>query len=334
VLLPLFVFVSLAKAPSAEPLVAFTARIYYPPGDHRTAPHQVYVSLLDGSHRRRVSSNRFDCDGVRWIGDHELAWIEYQPGNQDSIGFRGDVRKPTPLVIYDLRTGRTKTVKVAGWGAAIGTPGWFSSATWTRGEGLYSIAGTVYRLTEKGLTLVPGGIPNAFSGGHEVGVEAIWKWPGLSAIELLSKTGPEVKGTDSNGGGWGSEAPVFRRDGKDHTFLIGPEVTRLVPSRRDPDISWCVTGSYAGSGGSHEWIYQLDWRTDQAKCVVRDLLDIDFQADSRYYAGVTTDKVTRPVGKKMVWARDVVAGDLQTVKRWIVLGGLVHAMSVSIQPTN
>jgi len=324
-------FVSLATARSAEPIVAFTARIYYPPGDRRIARHQVYVGRLDGSRRQRVSSNRFDCDGVRWIGDHQLAWIEYQPGNEDSIGFRGDESKPQRLVLFNLQTGRTKTAKVGNWSVAVGTPGWSSSATWTRGEGLYSVASTVYLLSGSGLNVVPAPTDPYVDGlGSDVGAE--WKLSGFPTVQLLTTFGPEVKGTEVDGGEWGSQAPIFRRNGKEHTFLIGPEVTRLVPSHRNPDISWCVTGNYAGSAGSHEWIYQLNWKTDKAKCVVSDLLDIDFQPDNRYYAGITTNKVTRPLGKKEVWARDVVAGDLETGKRWIVLGGLVHATSVSIQP--
>ena len=115
-------------------------------------------------------------------------------------------------------------------------------------------------------------------------------------------------------------------------FPIGPDVERVLPSRRNPNVSWCLTGSYAASAGSEEWIYRLNWKTDKAARVVNDLLDIDFQPDNRYYAGVTHDKTTRLLGRKRVWARDVVAGDTVTGKRWVVLGGLVHATSVSIQP--
>ncbi|MFI5384716.1 MAG: hypothetical protein ACHQ50_01215 [Fimbriimonadales bacterium] len=327
-LLPILVFLSMAGR-DARPMIAFTARIYYPPGDRRIAHHQVDVSQLDGSHRKRLSSDRFDCDGVRWIGDHKLAWIEYQPGHEDDIGFRGDDSKPLRLVLFDLVTERRGTVatgRITGYSRHIG---WCGSATGRRGDGLYSIGSDVQRLTAGGsFPYKETDDPEADQNDDAV----TWKWRGLPTVKYVGPEGPNLVTNLSGGGTEEGPAPVFERNGRRHTFLVGGDVVHVTPSHRDPDITWCLTGSYAGSAGSHEWIYRMDWKTDKAKCVVDDLLDIDFQPDNRYYAGITTNKVTRPLGKKMVWARDVVAGDLQTGKRWIVLGGLVHATSVSIQP--
>lgn len=311
------------------PMVACTARIYYLAGDRRISRHQVYVSGLDGSHRKRLSSNFVDCDGVRWIGDHRLAWIEYQPGKEDCIGFRGDETKPRRLVTLDMSTGHRRVIATGN--IEIWRNSWTTSMGWRRGEGIFTKATETFRINSDGVRTRFVEEDNV-SQNEDEDVERAWSWPGQPSVELLFVTGPTVVVHDSGGGTGKGGAPIFRRAGQKHTFAIGGQVVKLLPSRKDRDTMWCLSGSYAGSAGSHELIYRMDWKTDQAKCAVDDLLDIDFQADNRYYAGITWNKDTRPLGKKRVWARDVVAGDTRTGMRWIVLGGLVHATSVSIQP--
>ena len=197
---------------------------------------------------------------------------------------------------------------------------------------MYTRGDVVYLLTARGLTVAKDFPTDPYVDGLDPGVVAQWEWSGVPAVQLLGRAGRDIQGSMTDGRMWGSEAPIFRRAGREHVFSIGPAIESVLPSRRDPNVSWCLTGIYTGSAGSDEWIYRLNWKTDKAARVVNDLLEIDFQPDDRYYAGVTQNKTTRPLGKKRVWARDVVAGDTRAGKRWIVLGGLVHATSVSIQP--
>jgi len=54
-------------------MVAFTARFYF--RDARKSYTQVYVCDLNGKHRNQISHGPHECDRVRWIGKHSIAYI-------------------------------------------------------------------------------------------------------------------------------------------------------------------------------------------------------------------------------------------------------------------
>jgi hypothetical protein len=299
---------AIAAVLAPTPEIAFSARIYHPSGDQRISHHRVYVSDLDGRHRHGISSGSLECDGVRWIGRHMLSWLE---GTADGAS------QQSRLILYDLRTGQRKVVARGLFDVYAPEPGWFPSAGWKRGEGLYTKNGQLMKLTEG--RFQPVATPaNPFSEGNDL--RAQWQWDKQPKVELLQKYSGEYP------------SQILKRGHREHAFALAGRIVRLIPSELNPSVTWCLAGNYWASAGSNEWIYKLDWNRDTAQVVVDNLVAIDFQADHRTYAGLSPERTTRSLGKLRVWARDVIAGDTSSGKRWIVLGGLVHATSVSLPP--
>lgn len=79
----------LAQGVAPDAQVVFAARFYYPPHDNRISKHRVYVSRLDGTKRRQISTGTANIYSVAWLGRDRLVWVENET-----------------LVIHDLATAK------------------------------------------------------------------------------------------------------------------------------------------------------------------------------------------------------------------------------------
>ncbi len=72
----MFSFLCAVAFASPEPLLLFSARIYFPPGDKRMSHYQLYVSDLHGKHRRQLTHGNGEMQGMAWISRDAMAWMD------------------------------------------------------------------------------------------------------------------------------------------------------------------------------------------------------------------------------------------------------------------
>lgn len=99
--------------------------------------------------------------------------------------------------------------------------------------------------------------------------------------------------------------------------------------------SYAYLGTWlgGGSGGSSEWIYSLDPGSARVRPIISDFDEIDFDPESRYWAGIQPFRPLVPYGKsRFVWANELWVGDVKNGKRWRIAQGLVHGTDIAIRP--
>ncbi|MBS1716314.1 MAG: hypothetical protein JSS72_01125 [Armatimonadetes bacterium] len=321
-----------------EPLVAYSARFYYQ--DHRRSYYQVYLSDFHGKSRRALTHGRGDRWGVQWVGKNRIAWIECDTVPR-GIGPHGD--SGHRLVEYDIRTKRRRIV-ATGCFSAINTRdlGWPA-----RGVAIFDRWHAVQRGTSHGwsppfdfeayvtkngrLALSHSRPPRRDVSFNINGGEDYFVLDGHT-IRVVGN-GPVTTRADRTGRTESMDTAIVERSGRKYNLcfdLDGPHRVAYTSARSDR--CWIRDGFYAGSAGCEEWMYEVNWKTGTSKCVIANVLDIDFGGDLGTWASLTTNKNTDTMGKIQVWVCDVCAGDIRTGKRWKIASGFVHATSVSVQP--
>ncbi|MFI5385919.1 MAG: hypothetical protein ACHQ50_07340 [Fimbriimonadales bacterium] len=291
-----------------EPMLAFVARIYYPPGDRRVSHAQLFVSDFHGSHRRLLTHGRTDILRVWWIGRSALAWqtdhaefvslIEPLRPKRFALPKDAEVLEGTPrgtLVFYHWHhksDSASKAYVVTPHGVAV-----TDLARWThavnKSLGFRDNSGESQCATTDGrqFGLMPDG--NDFN--------PPWKLRLGRQEYTIFKDGPDWLDVEAVRAG---------------TFYF-----------RGQDVA-------GASHGRNDTIYAFVPNTAKLTKVVGDLARLDYRLDSPLYAGLSDGGMgVTPYGRKrVVWSSNVLAGDLRTGKRWVVLGGTVWAQDVAVQP--
>jgi hypothetical protein len=284
-----------ALAPATEPMLAFSARIYYPPGDKRISHSQLFLSDLHGGHRRQLTHGGSDVGLVRWIAKGQLAWADDKH-----------------LYTSALKPFRPKIVSVPMDAEILdNTP---------RGTVVFRRLERAYQVTSKGVT-----------------ESDISKWRGVVPIDRGFKDNTATY--DMPGG----KSLGIAENDKDFTVKYGEQQFKmssddnlyLFPAMVRNQTLYMRGQTVAGaSHGRNDTIYAIEIPTLKQTKIVGDLANLDYSPESAYYAGLSDGgSGTTPYGpKKVVWSSSVYAGDLKSGKRWLVLGGIVLAGSVSVSP--
>lgn len=283
-----------AGAPQEE--VAFSARFYYPPGDKRTSYSQIYVSSLDGSHRRQLSSGKSEHIAPQWIGQTRLAWVTLP---QKSEG-------KSTLEIYDLAKGKVVVRKqLSGDLFVSGQPE----------RGVPTLEG------KSGRFLV--GSSGQLSTVKHPNVVSYWDPPYKIEVD-----GKELVWKFDQGGGsglsytFGNDQKSLKLDATPNRFYC-----------EDGKTLYLVAMLGGASAGSEMFVYRLNPEAGELKEILRDVNNVDFDASSRYWSGVEAYRPMSKYGKdKNVWTSSVYVGDLKTGKRWKIASGLVFGESSQIRP--
>lgn len=97
--------------------------------------------------------------------------------------------------------------------------------------------------------------------------------------------------------------------------------------------AYLMTWSGGASAGSTEWVYSFDPTNAKLRPIISNIDRIDFDPNSRYWAGLQPGRPLVPYGKsRHVWANDIWVGDVKTGKRWRIAKGLVHGSGAAIRP--
>ncbi|MFI5385920.1 MAG: hypothetical protein ACHQ50_07345 [Fimbriimonadales bacterium] len=307
-MLPLIV---IAVAPVREPMIAFVARIYYPPGDRRISHDEVYVSDLHGRHIRRVTHGAKDPVFLQWDGRSRLVWVE-----QTTEELAGEAKCHVKFCEASVRRGGRRIV------ARVDGFLHYPQAGRRRGTPFFVFSESDYSVRSGSLRKVPkdrvGALANAWTEDDD------WVF---STGKRLRESEDDRSQTLREGSV--TRRLVFRESALPYDFLPFVHPVSNVGS------AYCLRASFQGELHSEtDYIYSLDWPTGKLTKVEGGLGDIDFDPDSPFYAG--TDPGTRglfPYGRdRTVWGAKLYAGNWKTGKRWLVLGGTVYVTSVAIQP--
>jgi len=309
----------LAFAVAKLPLVAFVARIYYPPSDKRQSHYEVYVSHLDGSHRMQLTERKAHrcAKSVRWISPHELVWLEYTMTRDSVLEVE---RRESDLVCYDLRTGHRIVLSYGDIGVDYSDKWNHGFQTLPRGAAIYSLKDKFLVVTAKGLSVV-----NSYPSQVE-------KWQMAHFQEWDEQRKGQV---------FADGVPVQFQQSEKSFSVTRKGKTLTVPEGRafcfavdqaHPDRAW-VSAGFEGRY-IHPTIYSLDWTSGRVKVIDHhDLVDIDAVMGERYWGGNEEWCSLQPYGKKVVWARKAWTGDWTTGKKWLLLKQVADVEGLSIQPT-
>lgn len=348
----LFVALAGSKGPATpsvkEPLVAFSCRFYYP-GHAKRSVHQIYISDLHGGHRRQLTFDLSEKTQVRWVGKHALAWVKTKgiSKHETELGYHMPEHVPgqleaNNLVLNDLTTGRKRVVAHGKFGMTSFRP----DVTSSRGKptfcdmGHASKASTGYRFPNtyvyfSGFKIKRENDPSLqdFAAlGMDSGTdEFTTKGKGFSLkLDSRPQATADMFQYSRQGGVTMSQGAVYWSY-HGHKVKV-PQIVDCTWDSPDHSKCWFEVGSYAGSAGCDQWIYEIDWKSETCVLVADTVLDIDFDPTSRYWAASSNNKNGVDLGKLIVWARDLWCGDRITKKQWRIASGAVHGDSISVQP--
>ncbi|MBI1332741.1 MAG: hypothetical protein GC165_07660 [Armatimonadetes bacterium] len=326
---------ALALGPSA-PAIAYSCRYYYPDGDHRTSFHQIYICDLHGRHRQQITFDDSEKTSVNWVGTDKLAWLE---SNGSSIGetwygyhMPTQSNTETPLarriILYDVKT-KKRTIVAKGvfspYSSTRDSITYEEYEEHTTNDLLEHNILNLWKISAKGCTK-SAAPKESDSGpdGRNDGSFSMWKPVKLDYPPKAKDKMFEYHGRD--GGGTGAVS-ITR---KGHTLLV-PGDPNKVWVKKDQSKCWFMIGSYAGSAGCDEWLYEINWKTGKLSIVADDVLGIDFDPKYRYWVATSNNKTTTDLGQKKVWQDELWCGDTRNHRQWKIAGGLVHGDSISIR---
>lgn len=332
------ILVALSVSSLRQPLLAFSCRFYYPPGDKRISYHQVYVSDPHGRHRRQITFGASEKTDVRWVGRHKLAWVESESvARDDNLGYHLTERDDWPglgrLVIYDLRAGHRKIVE-RGYFRALGQPREFD----------YCLRGEAFYLPSRGLNPSEGMLGRrwvSFKGGEVQRLHGVPRplygtitfprpqWSNLPVDCPPKLDASRIRLVDRYGGSDEREWVKITHSGRTVTVPDDPD---YVWQSKNASRWWFLVGSYSGSAGSDQWVFEIDWQSGKVKVIAQDILGIDFEPHSRYWAASSNEKATAKFGRIRIWQRELWVGDARTGKQWRAASGAVHCDSARVQP--
>lgn len=281
-------------APDAQ--VAFAARIYFPPGDNRISISQIYVSRLDGSHRRQISQEKNGPWQVRWIGNQHLAWLTDRK----------------TLKIFDLKSNRVVKKVELPTDAEL-----FEY----RNRGRLDLWPDPSEVLSSGKVVPARDRTSVSLWGDD------WQLRLENGAILASRT--EKSDYAETTGKWTFR---YRLRDKDRSVEI-PEGMGTSLFRGKNEYAFIRSFVGGGSGGSEEFIYSLDPANAHVRLILKNLDEIDFDPNSRYFAGIEPYRPLVPYGpKKFVWANKLYVGNIKTGKRWQILSDLALGTSIQIRP--
>jgi hypothetical protein len=127
----------------------------------------------------------------------------------------------------------------------------------------------------------------------------------------------------------------LRREDADYNFNFGEDYmpTEIVAGRnKDESFVHGYTGG--ASSGCDEAVFQILWRSNKLQKILSNNSYIDFDPNSRYWAGVDAYRPMMEYGKgHQVWTSNAYAGDWRLGKRWTVASGLVFTTDIAVEPS-
>jgi len=287
-------------------MLAYVARVYYPPGDRRKSHQQLYISDLDGHHRRQLTHGPKDVDEVQWDGSGALVWWDSTYDNRAATYrytvYESHLRPFRPRLVCRLES--DPGTRASGYRRGVSVLD-LDSGTWLIHDGHASPVKDAELGTALNAWRNDDGDRWGFGTGRRIDVKL-----GQEATTVSQGTRSWTLPILS--GGLGFYLPDIDRG--DTILLLG-----------------YLLGAYHSN---EDHFYSLDWATGKTTELVGGLGCMDFDVDSPYYAGTSfAGRGLIPYGRgRNVWGAKLYAGDWKTGKRWLVLGGRVYVTSVAVQP--
>jgi|GEM_PF-5329136 len=305
-------FASLMSAPPREPMLAFVARIYYPPNDRRTSHEEIYVSDLRGRSLRQLTHGAKSPQLLQWDGRTRLVWAE----ERDTELADGTVKFQTTIRELDLRKKRSQVL--------LRTKQYLNDydVSLRRGYPFYRLQNSDYGVHSGHLVKVPRNRTGTFANA----------W--LDGDDWAFATGKRLRETLGDTGRIWSDGSVTRPLKFDVSALPYDLFPFIHPVSNSGNIYVLKASTEGELHSTTDYVYSLDWSTGKLTKLAGGLGNLDFDPSSMFYAG--TDPGTRDLfsygGDRTVWGAKLYAGNWRTGKRWLVLGGIVYVTDVAIQP--
>ena len=275
------------------------------------------------------------------MGRHALAWLrERVSSDGDDEGYQ--FGSTEDLVLYDFETGTKRVVdhgafhssgSYPGFFYPNGRPTFFDTRSKTIGSTLlitYLHCTTFSGLRVRKSKQAPLAAAGLLGDGEGAMPDDADFSRGPKQLDSLPQDAPGTFRVGMRGGGsFPVDAVYWTYRGHRVRIPLGGECTW---DSRDHSKKWFLLGQYASSAGSDKWIYEIDWKKEQCSLVADDVLNIDFDPATRYWAASSNNKQTASPGKIRVWSRDLWVGDRITRKQWRIASGAVHGDSLSVQP--
>lgn len=275
----------------ADARVAYSARYYSPATSKVKSSYQVYVCDLDGQRRRQISVGAKDCGGVRWTGQHSLAWIVQGAS-------------PELWTITDIDSGKPKLLKRA---KSIYAEQFFST-----GSAVYNIDGKRMALTD--------GVLSPAKPASDPPKEQSFAKPGAGKVTIRLGQGVwdwSMVVQPSQG------VPITTRHSDDNLTFI--QAQQLKPS---DDLIVVTFAGNSTTRGSFS-VGRLDWTTGNLDALAWGS-DVDFRPNRALWAGVSPRDLA-PLGKGEVWVSEATVADWRTGRIYWKGKGMVDFTSISLR---
>jgi hypothetical protein len=142
------------------------------------------------------------------------------------------------------------------------------------------------------------------------------------ALDSTFAIGEDIaSGTLSRGG----QSQKIKIDGSDQGALLGVHF-----DSQSNSIWICTELGFSTWGPTYD-IYRLNWQDASLEHEIYGH-KIDFSPRRQLYAGVEHRELAKYSSRKQVWVANAFIGNWQTKKEWIVLGGMVEAISIALRP--
>lgn len=323
------------------PLVAYSCRFYYPPGDTRTSYHQIYISDLHGHHREQLTTSPSEKTRIQWAGPNKLCWVESigVSARETDYGYHTpkesgtDISKREKLVLYDLKSGKQKTLGYGLFRLDGDYRGPYHSTTKYASyiqyrerivKGSYTDTNLHWvKISPTKVTWKPYNVDE-----HSLGLKSEI-WDGVKFDKPPVESDKEFRYGSSGNSGTDGATQWISRLGK--SVFVPREIDRVWVS---PDKSqcWFQVGSYAGSGGCDQYVHRINWKTGIRTLVADEVLDIDFHPEQPYWAASSNNKGTTKLGNIVVWRRELWCGSIYSGEQWKLASGAVHGDSAVVRP--
>jgi hypothetical protein len=328
--LSIAIAVALAGSLKPKPLVAFSCRYYKLQG---RSFHQIYIANVDGSQLRQITFGESEKTDVAWVGRNKISWIQ-SIGVSSRETYNG-YHTPTDkqlnpleswLVIYNLDTGKQEIVDTGIFDAAPQPNG---QANFQRGTGVYRKYAPnrtpQYLELNDQISLFKVNQPETPYGEIDTGNP----WASLPLDQVPQAVEEEFVFRPLSGETYRTESVVISNRGKS---VRVPSDVDFVWATDDPHRNWFSVSWPSGSGGSKEWIFEIDWKRERVRPIIRGLLGIDFDPSYEFWASSSPNKDRTRIGTSWVWQRELWCGRTAGDGLWRIASGAVHGDSISVQP--
>jgi hypothetical protein len=299
--------------------LAFVGRFYFPEKS-RISHAYLYLSDLNGGHRRQVCRVGSMWDKPFWVGRRRVAWLREERLGVGVWVADAPAWKPRRLLVADP----------SGLGAEMSVDeNCQDSAVWVRiGESNFFLTG---RSINRRKRPDSHSLPNFGTGFHRIESAEIAGGKSGWYVKVHEgktvKSFPIVNAAKPYAVTYHLEGQLGFRIGEDHGGIYADGHYRLRGAKR----SWLVASTALSTTCGLGFLFTIDWSRHQAKNWLLNVDELSVRPERGLFAG-RSERCLTSADYGALWTNEVIVGNLKTGKVSTVLSGNVFVGGASLRP--